>query len=409
MAVRRLAPDAVQPKSFAFAPETEAWLGEQLKKYPEGRQASAVIPLLWRVQKDCGNWLPQKAIEAVAERLAMPYIRVFEVATFYTMFNLEPVGKFYIQMCGTTPCQLRGSDAIKTVLARKVGAPHHVTEDGLFSWIEVECLGACCNAPMVQINDDYFEDLTEENFEALLDDLAAGREVRKGSQTGRVSSEPTKSLNTLQDPALYDGSRVGAWKKRFEEEAIRKAAEAKEAESKAKAEAAAATKEAAVEPKPGKPDAGRATASPVADAPAQRAAAGERPVDPGARVTASEEDTRKTVDPKAVEEEEEMAKRLAALPKDASPEDKANAVGERPAGLDAPRGGKADDLKKILGIGPANEKKLNELGVFHYDQIAGWERPQIRWVGAYLAFPGRIDRENWVEQARALAAETRTS
>ncbi|WP_029030213.1 NADH-quinone oxidoreductase subunit NuoE [Salinarimonas rosea] len=403
MAVRRLAPDAVQPKSFAFTPQTEAWLVEQVRKYPVGRQASAVIPLLWRVQKDCGNWLPQKAIEAVAERLAMPYIRVFEVATFYTMFNLEPVGKFYIQMCGTTPCQLRGSDAVKKVLERRIGAPQHVTDDGLFSWLEVECLGACCNAPMVQINDDYYEDLTEENFDKLLDDLAAGREVRTGSQQGRTSSEPTDNVQTLQDPGLYDGSRVGAWKKRFEEEAIRKAAEEKAKEDEAKAEAASAAKEAAVEPKPGKPDSGRATESPVADAPAQRAAAGERPVDPGARVTASEEGSRKTVDAQAVAEEEEVASRLATLPKDASAEDKANAVGERPAGLDAPRGGTADDLKKILGIGPANEKKLNGLGIWHFDQIAAWERPQIRWVGTYLAFPGRIDRENWVEQARALA------
>lgn len=414
MAVRRLAPDAVQPSSFAFTPETEAWTVEQLKKYPAGRQASAVIPLLWRVQKDCGNWLPQKAMEAVADRLGMPYIRVFEVATFYTMFNLEPVGKFYIQMCGTTPCQLRGSDAIKGVLARRVGAPHHVTDDGLFSWIEVECLGACCNAPMVQINDDYYEDLTEANFERLLDDLAAGREVRIGSQEGRVSSEPTDNVRTLQDPGLYDGSQVGAWKKRFQEEAIRKDAEAKQADETAKAEAVAATRAAAVEPKPGKPDSGRATTTLVADAPAQRAAAGERPVDPGARVTAAEAGTRSTADPKAVAEEEEMAARLFALPKEASAADKANAVGERPAGLAAPRAGEADDLKKILGIGPANERKLNELGVYHFDQIAAWDRPQIRWVGAYLAFPGRIDRENWVEQARALAtrdpaAETRPS
>ncbi|MGP9818432.1 NADH-quinone oxidoreductase subunit NuoE [Salinarimonas sp. NSM] len=400
MAVRRLAPDAVQPKSFAFTPQTEAWLVEQVRKYPEGRQASAVIPLLWRVQKDCGNWLPQKAIEAVAERLAMPYIRVFEVATFYTMFNLEPVGKFYIQMCGTTPCQLRGSDAVKKVLERRIGAPHHVTEDGLFSWLEVECLGACCNAPMVQINDDYYEDLTAESFETLLDDLAAGREVRVGSQEGRVSSEPTDDVRTLQDPALYDGSRVGAWKKRFEEEAIRKAAEAEET---AKAEGAAADRSAAVEPKPAKPDAGRATGTKAADAPAQRAAAGEKPVDPAARVEASQTATRTVSDDAAVAEEAEISKALSALPKDASAEDKANAVGARPDGLAAPRGEKADDLKRILGIGPVNERKLNELGIFHFDQIAAWDRAQIRWVGVYLAFPGRIDRENWVEQARALA------
>lgn len=289
MAVRRLAPEAVQPTSFAFTPETEAWTVEQIAKYPEGRQASVVIPLLWRVQKDCGGWLPQKAMEAVAERLAMPYIRVFEVATFYTMFNLEPVGKYYIQMCGTTPCQLRGSDDIKAVLARRIGPAHRVTPDGLFSWLEVECLGACCNAPMVQINDDYYEDLTAETFETLLDDLAAGRPVKTGSQTGRVSSEPVDDVRTLQDPSLFDGSQVGAWKKRFEEEAIRKAAD-----DKAQAEAAAAEKQAAVEPKPAKPDAGRAIESPVADAPAQRAAAGETSIAPEDRKAAASPKTRRT-------------------------------------------------------------------------------------------------------------------
>ena len=145
---------------------------------------------MWQAQKQNDYWLPRAAIEKVAEELGMPAIRVMEVATFYTMFNLEPVGKHFIQMCGTTPCMLRGSDDIKAVLERRVGAQGQRTADGKFSWLEVECLGACCNAPMVQINDDYYEDLTAENFEKLLDDLAAGRPVKKGSQTGRVSSEP---------------------------------------------------------------------------------------------------------------------------------------------------------------------------------------------------------------------------
>lgn len=291
MAVRRLAPDDVQPSQFAFSAETESWAKAQIAKYPEGRQASAVIPLLWRVQKDCDGWLPRVAIEAVAERLAMPYIRVLEVATFYTMFNLEPVGKYYIQMCGTTPCQLRGSDGIKAVLKKRIGEAGHVTQDGLFSWLEVECLGACCNAPMVQINDDYFEDLTPETFEALLDDLAAGRPVKIGSQAGRTTSEPQGGPFTLTDETLFDGSRVGAWKKRFAEEADAKAA--KDAEEKAKAEAEAATKEAAVEPKPAKPDAGRATETPVADAPAQRAAAGEEPIPADKQKAAASTKTRR--------------------------------------------------------------------------------------------------------------------
>jgi NADH-quinone oxidoreductase subunit E len=203
MSVRRLA--EVQPEYFEFTPENRAWAGKQIEKYPPGRQASAIIPLLWQAQKQNGYWLPKPAIEKVAEQLGMPFIRALEIATFYTMFNLEPVGKFYIQMCGTTPCVLQGSDSIKAVLERRIGPAHKVTADGLFSWTEVECLGACCNAPMVQINDDYYEDLTAENFEKLLDDLAAGREVRTGSQIGRVTSEPVGGLTSLTELWGRDG------------------------------------------------------------------------------------------------------------------------------------------------------------------------------------------------------------
>jgi NADH-quinone oxidoreductase subunit E len=203
MSVRRLA--ELQPEAFEFTAENRAWADKQIQKYPPGRQASAIIPLLWQAQKQNGYWLPKPAIEKVAEQLGMPLIRALEIATFYTMFNLEPVGKFYIQMCGTTPCVLQGSDAIKAVLARRIGPPHKVTADGLFSWTEVECLGACCNAPMVQINDDYYEDLTPQNFEKLLDDLAAGRPVKTGSQIGRVTSEPVGGLTSLTEFWGKDG------------------------------------------------------------------------------------------------------------------------------------------------------------------------------------------------------------
>lgn len=206
MSVRRLA--EVQPESFAFTPENEAWADAQIAKYPEGRQASAVISLLWRAQKQHDYWLPKPAIEAVARKLGMPYIRVLEIATFYTMFNLAPVGRFYIQMCGTTPCVLRGSDALKAVLEARIGPQRQVTPDGLFSWLEVECLGACCNAPMVQINDDYYEDLTAESLGTLLDDLAAGRPVTIGSQTGRRSSEPFGGLTSLTE--FYGADGIGA-------------------------------------------------------------------------------------------------------------------------------------------------------------------------------------------------------
>ena len=203
MSVRRLAED--QPASFEFTPQSRAWIDRQIAKYPLGRQASAVIPLLWQAQQQNDYWLPKPAIEKVAAMLDMPMIRVLEIATFYTMFNLSPVGKFFVQMCGTTPCMLRGSDDIKAVLEKRIGEQRHVTADGLFSWLEVECLGACCNAPMVQINDDYYEDLTPENFNALLDDLAAGKPVRKGSQTGRVSSEPVGKLTALTSLYGEDG------------------------------------------------------------------------------------------------------------------------------------------------------------------------------------------------------------
>src|SRR5271166_6456039 len=203
MSVRRLA--EVQPDSFAFTPENEAWANEIIKKYPEGRQTSAVVSLLWRAQKQNDYWLPRPAIENVAQKLGMAYIRVLEIATFYTMFNLSPVGRHFIQLCGTTPCLLAGSDGIKAVLKARIGEPGVVTADGNFSWTEVECLGACCNAPMVQINDDYYEDLTPENFSKLLDDLAAGRPVHIGSQTGRVTSEPFGGLTSLTSFYGADG------------------------------------------------------------------------------------------------------------------------------------------------------------------------------------------------------------
>ena len=279
MAVRKLAPEELQPDTFVLSPETEAFADKEIAKYPPGRQASAVIALLGKAQEQAGGWLPRKAIEAVAAKLDMAVIRVMEVATFYTMFNLEPVGKYFIQFCGTTPCMLRGAADIKRVLERRIGDANHIPSNGTFSWLEVECLGACSNAPMVQINDDYYEDLTTENFEKLLDDLEAGRPVRKGSQIGRNRSEPFEAVNTLQDPALYDGSLVGAWRNRFEEQA--KAAET--------GEAAAALE--SVPGKAGRPGAGRAIETGVADTPAERAKEGETPINPVDRKEAADPST----------------------------------------------------------------------------------------------------------------------
>jgi NADH-quinone oxidoreductase subunit E len=207
MSVRRLAEK--QPPSFAFTPENLAWAKAQIDKYPPGRQQSAVIPILWRAQQQYDGWLPQKAIEAVADLLGMAKIRVLEIATFYTMFNLSPVGKFHVQFCGTTPCVLRGADGLKKVLRRMIGEENAVSADGKFSWVEVECLGACVNAPMVQINADYYEDLTPDSLTRIINDLSAGRTAKSGPQVDRINSAPIGGPTTLTDPSLF-ASKTGA-------------------------------------------------------------------------------------------------------------------------------------------------------------------------------------------------------
>ncbi len=204
MSVRRLSLD--QPASFEFSPETlkaaQGWMGN----FPVGKQQSAVIAILWLVQKQEG-WVSEPAIRAVAALLGMPVIRVLEVATFYTMFMLEPVGTVaLVQVCGTTPCQLRGAEDIIAVCQRKFGARDHRTPDGKFYWQEVECMGACSNAPMAAINDYYYEDLTPESFEKILDDFAAGKGPGPGSSIGRQGAAPEGGPTTLTDPSLYDGS-----------------------------------------------------------------------------------------------------------------------------------------------------------------------------------------------------------
>ena len=196
MSVRRL--HDKQPESFAFTPENMDWAATQIAKYPEGRQASAVLPLLWQAQKQGEGWLSEPAIRCVADMLDMPYMRALEVATFYSMFNLSPVGKYFVQLCGTTPCWLRGADDLKAVCRRQIGEPGDISEDGKLSWIEVECLGACVNAPMVQINDDFYEDLTADTFERLLEDLRHGRNVMTGPQNGRQASAPEGGPTVLK-------------------------------------------------------------------------------------------------------------------------------------------------------------------------------------------------------------------
>jgi NADH-quinone oxidoreductase subunit E len=211
MAARKLAKD--QPASFAWSKENKAWCEEQLKKYPEGREASAVIPFLWQAQKQEG-WVSIPAMEAIAKQLAMPHIRVLEVASFYTMFNLAPVGEYFVQLCGTTPCMLRGANDLKEVCEKAIGPQNHISENGKLSWLEVECLGACCNAPIVQINDYYYEDLTPEILEDILAKLAKGEFVEPGVfNPKRHTSDPQGGATTLLDESLYDGSAAKPIKK----------------------------------------------------------------------------------------------------------------------------------------------------------------------------------------------------
>ncbi|MBB5770739.1 NADH-quinone oxidoreductase subunit E [Brevundimonas vesicularis] len=211
MSVRRLAKE--QPASFAFSADTTAKAEWWIKKYPEGRRQSAVIPILWLVQKQEG-WVSEPAIRAIAELLDMAYIRVLEVATFYTMFMLEPVGKTaLIQVCGTTPCMLRGANELMRVCKEKIGPKDHLSADGRFTWQEVECLGACSNAPMAQINDYYFEDLTPETIGRIIDDFAAGKTPEPGSYIGRTNAAPEGGAKTLLDATLYDGSAANPIKK----------------------------------------------------------------------------------------------------------------------------------------------------------------------------------------------------
>src|SRR5712672_2300479 len=200
MSVRRLAPKEQQPANFTFSAENLAWAKQQIAKYPEGRQASAVIPILWRAQEQAGGWTSRKAIECVAELLGMARIRVLEVATFYTMFLLAPVGKqAHVQVCGTTPCRLRGADALFEVCARKIHPEAlHVSADGNYSWEEVECLGACVNAPMVLIWNDTYEDLTAESFEKVLDGFVNGKPAKPGPQIERQFSAPVGGPTTLK-------------------------------------------------------------------------------------------------------------------------------------------------------------------------------------------------------------------
>ncbi|MEO9573926.1 MAG: NADH-quinone oxidoreductase subunit NuoE [Tateyamaria sp.] len=343
--LRRLHLD--QPDSFAFTPANQAWAEAQITKYPEGRQASAIIPLLWRAQEQEG-WLTRPAIETVADMLDMAYIRALEVASFYFMFQLQPVGSVaHIQVCGTTSCMICGAEDLVAVCKDKIAKkPHQLSEDGKFSWEEVECLGSCANAPMAQIGKDYYEDLTAARMGELIDELAAGKVPTPGPQNGRYAAEPLSGLTSLKDfdsgHTKYNASvqlatDIGDTVKRID-----------------------GTEVPLIAPWQGK--AANATAKPK---PTAKPAAKAEIVESGA--------------------------------------------GAKPATLDGARDGKADDLKMIKGVGPKLEAVLNGLGFYHFDQIAAWTGDEVVWADQNLVgFKGRVSRDNWVSQAQALATGAET-
>ena len=325
MSVRRFAEDAVQPGSFKFSRDNVAWAKATIKKYPKGRQQSAVIPLLMRAQEQDG-WVTKAAIESVADMLAMPYIRALEVATFYTQFQMKPVGTWaHVQVCGTTPCMLSGSEELIRVCKQKIHEnPLEPNEAGTLSWEEVECQGACVNAPMVMIFKDAYEDLTPEQLAGIIDEFAAGNgaSVTPGPQNGRHLSAPIGGLTTLTDDAV-----------------------------------------------PVSPPA--ANVAPAAAAEVRQEAPAKTPA---------------------------AAKKRPAKAA-VSDTDDAN----RPAAMDKPE--IVDDLKMISGVGPKIEGLLHSIGVFKWEQISHWTEDERAWIDGFLKFKGRIDQENWVKQAEALAKD----
>ncbi|MEL6451073.1 MAG: NADH-quinone oxidoreductase subunit E [Pseudomonadota bacterium] len=372
--LRRLHPE--QPDTFAFTPANQAWAEAQITKYPEGRQASAIIPLLWRAQEQEG-WLTRPAIEAVADMLDLAYIRALEVASFYFMFQLQPVGSVaHIQVCGTTSCMICGAEDLVAVCKDKIASkPHQLSADGKFSWEEVECLGSCANAPMAQIGKDYYEDLTAARMGEIIDELAAGQVPAPGPQNGRYAAEPLAGLTSLKDfdsghtkfnASVQLATDIGDTVKRIDGTEVPLLALW-----------------------------GKANTTPEAD-------------------NANEKISEPPVSPAPPKEEKSKAKpkRSAPVTENKSEEKQVDAAvpaGTKPTLLSAPRDGGADDLKLIKGVGPGLEKELNSKGVFHFDQIAAWTAEEVAWADQHLVrFKGRVSRDNWVTQAQALATGAET-
>lgn len=357
MSVRRLAEEQFQPAGFSFNPENATWAEATIRKYPAGRQQSAVIPLLMRAQEQEG-WVTKAAIEYVAEKLDMPYIRVLEVATFYTQFQLKPVGtRAHIQVCGTTPCMLRGAEDLIHVCKSKIHPePFERNAEGTLSWEEVECQGACVNAPMVMIFKDAYEDLTPTQLEHIIDRFAAGKgaDIKPGPQVDRIFSAPVGGPTTLTgeiQPIRFNDA------------------------------AAPEPEEVSVPP--------ANAAKPVTDAPE---------TDTKLKTPA----TAKKAAAENVKQKGDSADTARPVEKEAAPAP-ASVMDEknRPAGIDRPE--TPDDLKMISGVGPKIEATLNGLGIYKFEQIAKWKKVEREWVDTYLKFSGRIERDDWVKQAKALA------
>ena len=378
--LRRLHP--IQPATFAFTPANLAWANGQISKYPAGRQASAIIPLLWRAQEQEG-WLSRPAIEHIADMLGLAYIRALEVATFYFMFQLQPVGSVaHIQVCGTTSCMICGAEDLVAVCKELVNPKAHaLSADGKFSWEEVECLGACANAPMAQIGKDYYEDLTPAKLRDLIARFSNGEVPVPGPQNGRYAAEPLSGLTSLKTAASgrrqYNASAQAAVDladtvRRIDGSEVALTTPWLGRTVPPVAQARGATKE----PKPGLGLPADASGATVQEAPAR--SKGKPKSDGNAAI---------------------------ATPL-ATPEAKAPvmAVQSKPEALKTARNGKPDDLKIIVGIGPKLEVLCHNLGFFHFDQIAAWTDAEVAWMDENLeGFKGRVTRDKWVEQARALA------
>ncbi|RWM00901.1 MAG: NADH-quinone oxidoreductase subunit E [Mesorhizobium sp.] len=423
MSVRRLADASVQPASFAFNKANAAAAKQWIAKYPKGREQSAIIPLLMIAQEQEG-WVTKAAIEAISDMLGMPRIRGLEVATFYTQYQLNPVGtRAHIQVCGTTPCMLRGSEALMDVCRSKIHHDQfHTNDKGTLSWEEVECLGACVNAPMVMIFKDTFEDLTPERLAEIIDLYEAGKgaEVKPGPQNGRTGSEPASGLTTLKsEKAILKSTR--------DKEAKAAARAAREAAAAAAAPAAVVS-QAPAAPAPSGPVAPSKSSKPKTDAPetspalatpspvkvspaAEKAASVRAPRHSAANANQASPEVEAVSKPRSgpktkaepasafkSPEAKQPAAKTDASSKTAKPslEDK-----NRPAGIERPA--TVDDLKLISGVGPKIEGTLHSLGIYTFAQVASWKKAEREWVDGYLSFHGRIERDDWVKQAKALA------